>query len=362
MVAMGDDDLFSQLFRLFQEPGPVNLRLATEVARHLAGEREPVDPWAADELRDLTRLAEMRLGETAPFPVPPAPDVLPVDAREWAERNLGGFRYLAEAFSGLSTPDPSNPASGLLAPMVPALVGLQVGTLVGSLARWVIASFDSGIPVAGEGPITFVVPTLERFIAERDLDPREARLWVALNETAHRAMFRVPFTVDHLTELMSAHAETMRVAPERLMELMQGMDPTNLTSLDMDEVASIFDTPETRRAQAELDAYLGLTNGYRRLLVERAGGELLPRLAEIDAARDADRDLGPEATGSPFAATFVSAETIDRGRRFCLEVERRYGAEELDRMWTSPGRFPTADELDDPVHWAARVVLDVYEP
>jgi len=359
---MPDDDIFSQLFRLFQEPGPVNLRLAAEIARHIAGEREPVDPWAADELRELTRLAELRLGAVAPFPVPAASDVVPVDAREWADRNLDGFRYLAEAFAGLAAPDASDPAAGLLAPMVPALVGMQVGTLVGSLARWVMATFDAGIPVSGPGPVTYVVPAIDRFVAEHGIDGPAVRLWVALNETAHRAMFRVPFTVDHLTELMATHAATMRVAPERLMTLMQGLDPTNLAALDMEQIAAAFDTPETRRAQEELDSFLGLTNGYRRLLVARAAGDLLPGLADIDAARDADRDLGPETAGSPFAATFVGGATIERGRSFCLEVERRYGAAELDRMWTSPGRFPVAAEIDDPVRWAARVILDVYEP
>ncbi len=359
---MPDDDIFSQLFRLFNQPGPVNLRLAAEIARHLAGEREPVDPWAAEELRELTRLAELRIGAVAPFPVPSAPDVLPVDGRDWAERNLDGFRYLAEAFAGLSTPDPSDPAAAMLKPVIPALVGMQIGTLVGSLARWVMASFDAGIPVAGSGPISYVVPTIDRFIAEHGVDGREVRLWVALNETAHRAMFRVPFTADHLTELMASHAATMRVAPERLMGLMQGVDPMNPQDVDIEQLAAAFDTPETRRAQAELDSYLGLTNGYRRLLVERSAGDLLPRLDAIDADRDADRDLGPETAGSPFAATFVGAETIERGRQFCLEAERRYGAPELARMWTAPGRFPTAAEIDDPVQWAARVVLDIYEP
>ncbi|MGH8945742.1 MAG: zinc-dependent metalloprotease, partial [Acidimicrobiia bacterium] len=57
------DDLFSKLFELFNQPGPVNWKLATEVARHLSGERQPVEPWAAEEFRELARLAEFRLEE-----------------------------------------------------------------------------------------------------------------------------------------------------------------------------------------------------------------------------------------------------------------------------------------------------------
>ena len=39
------DDLFSKLFDLFDQPGPINWKLAAEVARHLSGETEPVEPW-----------------------------------------------------------------------------------------------------------------------------------------------------------------------------------------------------------------------------------------------------------------------------------------------------------------------------
>ena len=39
------------------------------------------------------------------------------------------------------------------------------------------------------------------------------------------------------------------------------------------------------------------------------------------------------------------------------EVALRYGDEELGSIWTREGRFPTATEIDDPVGWAARVLL-----
>ena len=61
------DDLFSRLFELFNQPGPVNWKLAAEVARHIAGDREPVEPWAAEEFRELARLAEYHLEKVAPF-------------------------------------------------------------------------------------------------------------------------------------------------------------------------------------------------------------------------------------------------------------------------------------------------------
>lgn len=351
-----DDDIFSRLFELFNQPGPVNLKLAAELARHLAGDREPVDPWQAEEFRELTRVAEFRVDQAAPFAVHQAPDVLPVDGREWAERNLEGFGYLAEPFAGMV--DLGVPGMEALGALGPAIVGMQVGTLVGSLARWVMAGFDAGVPSRGQGPITYVVPTIDRFARENALDGREVRLWVALNETAHRALFQVPWPLEHLTGLLGRHADAIKVAPERLTELMQGFDPSQMQSgIDPEQFAGIFDTPESRESQAELGAFLGLTAGYTRLLVERSAGPMLPSLWDLYRLRDSERALGDEAAAGAFAATFVDASEIAAGVEFCREVERRYGEEALTAIWTREGRFPTAAEIGDPVAWAARVLL-----
>jgi putative hydrolase len=354
------DDLFSQIFEMFNQPGPVNLRLAGEVARHMTGERQPVDPWAAEEFRELTRLAEYRIEQVAPFAVAPASDVLPVDGREWVDRNIEGFGYLVEPFGQMVDVSSAGPAAEMLKPLGPALAGMQLGALVGSLAGWAMAGYDTGLPMRGDDTISFIVPTIDAFIAEHSLDARSVRLWVALEEVAHRAIYRVPFAVDAVVARLAGLAETMRVSPDRLTELMGGLDINSMGTegIDPERLASLFDTPETRSAAAELSALLGLIAGYRRLLVERAAEGLLVDLDRMIGARDLDRELGAQMQGSPIAAAFVSSEDIISGRAFCLEVERRFGPEQLESIFTREGRFPTAAEIDDPVAWAARVLLD----
>ncbi|MGB8362209.1 MAG: zinc-dependent metalloprotease, partial [Acidimicrobiia bacterium] len=113
------DDLFSKLFELFNQPGPINWKLGAEVARHLAGERQPVEPWTAEEFRELARLAEYRLEEVSPFPVRPAADVLPLDPRTWAEKNLEQYGSLVEPFA-ISL---GGEAAPLMSQLAPAMVG-----------------------------------------------------------------------------------------------------------------------------------------------------------------------------------------------------------------------------------------------
>lgn len=354
------DDLFSQIFEMFNQPGPVNLRLAGEVARHLTGERQPVDPWAAEEFRELTRLAEHKVEQVAPFAVAPATDVLPLDGREWADRNMEGFGYLVEPFGQMVDTSGAGPAAEMLKPLGPALAGMQLGTLVGSLAGWAMAGYDTGLPLRGDDTISYIVPTIDRFISEHGFEGRNVRLWVALEEVAHRAIYRIPFTVDAVVAHLGALAETMRVTPDRLTELMGGLDVSSMGTegLDPERLAGLFDTPETRNAAAELSSLLGLIAGYRRLLVERAAEGLLGELGQMIGARDLERDLGDQIQGSPIAAAFVTADDIGAGREFCLDVERRFGPDQLASMITREGRLPTAGEITDPVAWAARVLLD----
>lgn len=351
------DDLFSKLFELFNSPGPVNTKLAAEVAHHLVGERQPVDPWAAEELRDLTRLAEQRIGDVAPFAVPAAPDVLPVDAREWTDRNLDGFRVVAEPFSAVLDGQTLGAAGPILAGLGPALIGMQIGTLAGSLGRWVMAGFDAGLPISVEGPITFVVPAIDAFAAANNFDPREVRLWVALHESAHRAMFRVAFTMDELTSRLTALGNAGQISPEKLQELMSSFDPQSMAT-DPSQLSGLFDTPALAAAQEQVAAFLGLTTAYRRRLVGAAAKDLLPRLEAMEQARDSERDLGADVENSPLTAVFVDSNDIEIGRQFCDEAERRFGMEALESIWTTADRIPTAHELKDPVAWAARVLLD----
>ena len=136
MERLSDDDIFSRLFELFNQPGPVNWKLAAEVSHHLTGERVPVDPWAAEEYRELTRLAEYRLEQVSPIPVAPAPDVLPVDAREWADRHLEAYGYRGEAFTDmgeLSAAGPTRPGDDRHAGGV---AGRRLGDVGPGVLRW----------------------------------------------------------------------------------------------------------------------------------------------------------------------------------------------------------------------------------
>lgn len=350
------DDLFSQIFELFNQPGPINWRLAREVARHLSGEREPIEPWAAEEFRELSRLAEYRLEQVAPFPVSRASDVLPLDGPTWAEQNLEAYGSLVEPFAASVGGD--SPAAPLLSQMAPAIVGLQVGSLVGTLSTWVVAGFDAGLPPDLERPLTLVVPNIED-LAVDDVDRREVHLWVVANEVAFRSTTRLPWIGDHLSQLVEEYAEAARLDPSRLSGLMMGgTDPEAIEKAiaEAGGIEGLVGGEEAEGPRAELEAFLGAITGCSRLLARRAVGEIVPAFDRITEARDDART--EETERPPFGVGPVPAEATQLGDAFNQEVERRYGDDALETLWADPTRMPSAEELRDPTAWAARVLLD----
>ena len=342
------DDLFSRLFELFNQPGPVNWKLASEVARHLAGEREPVDPWAAEEQRELVRLAEYRLEGEAPFAVPPASEVFVVDSYDWVERVLPGFAYLAEAVaeaSGGVQMGPGIPGIG------PTIAGMQVGSLVGNLSREIPAPFESGYPVEPAGPLLVIGAGVDRVVAASGAAPRDIRLWVASEEVAHRALFGVPWLTEHLARLVSAYSTHLLPDPEKLLRMFnEGGDGIGAGLGDPQNLANLLDNEESTPHRLALEAFLTVTSGYRHILAKRAVASLLPDMDSYGSP--------PSDSPGEFGLPVSNHEMSTLGAAFCSDIERRYGREALDDLWHGPERLPTAEELADPVGWAARVLLD----
>lgn len=351
------DDLFSKMFELFNQPGPVNWKLGTELARRLAGAAQPVEPRTADELRELARLAEHRVGEIAPFQVKAAPDVAPMDPRAWVEASIELYGPLVEPF-GASVAGGEQETSPFLAQMGPAIIGLQAGSLVGSLSAWVAASFEAGLPQTRPGVMSLIVSNIEDMEAE-GADVRSVRLWAAANEVSFRAVSQLPWIEDRLTALVADYAEASQIDPDKLSGLMLGgADPTDIErSIEgASGIESFLVGEEAEAPKAELEAFLGAITGYSRLLARRSVRDLAPYFDLISSARDAAR---PELFDPPAMGLGpVPAEVTQLGDRFNQEVERRYGESALADLWAGPSLMPSAHELGDPTTWAARALLD----
>ena len=358
---MNSDNLFDRLADLFRSNGPVNWRLAREIAESVAGEPEPVEPRLAEEYRELATTAAMRIGATSPLdPSGRTGDVRPVDRRTWAGDNVEAFSYLAEPVAEKMTG--GGTVGSALQPLGPALIGMQMGAVVGFMSHRVLGQFDAGIPSGEDSSVSFVVPNVEAFAGDHDLDPRQARLWVALHEVTHQAEFAVPWVKEHFLMLMHAFFEGLEVDPDEISRRMEGFqDPESLQRMldDPSGFSGLLAGEAQQGPLEDIQAFMAVMEGYGDYLIDRAAPGLIPEAARIRQAID-DRRVEP-SQGEQILQQVLGLDLkhgqYGLGAGFCEDVDRRWGGDTLARMWESPEMLPRLRELEDVVGWAARVLL-----
>ena len=343
---------------MFSQPGPVNLDLAREISRHLAGEPQLLNPWTTEELLELVKFAEYEISRVAPFSFPPASAVVPLGPREWGDAMVEELAELAEPFAAQLQNRVGDQPWAMLAPLGPVMAGTQLGAWTGLVAGRVIGSCETGIPAVSSNRTLLVATVIEELADDLAVDGRGVRMWAALFETAHRAVFSLPHVMDSYRALNAAYAGTVQLAPESLAEQLGSItDPASLFNLNLDtDNAEVFDASSAGPALANLQAFAGLTSGMARRLVTEAGSRLLSELPEIFAERDHTLDLGSEGEPTGLLVS-VPAEAVNDGMAFLSDVEERFGPRAARQVWQPEG-LPLPEEINDPVGWAARVLLE----
>jgi len=364
-----DDDLFEQLFRLFQSEGPVNWKLAHEVTKSIAGQREPVEPDLAEEYVELAKAAEIRLQAITALPAPSPGDLNPTDPATWALENERTFRILVEPLAdklsgGFGEIQGAGGMGAMLQPLGPALLGMQAGTMVGFMAHRVLGQFDTGIPAIDHDRPYVVVPNVESFSMDDGFDPRQVRLWTTLHEMTFQRLMEIEWLRGHFVSAVDGFFESVEFDLSGLMGTLSSMqDPAQMQELlgggDSPSPAMLRGTSDPERL-ASVQATSAFVEGYGDYTVRLAGAELLPDLDRIEQAYNRRRAEPSQA--EQYLQQMVGFD-LQRHRAadaasFCDQVIRRWGVDALDTAWSEPDHLPTLPELTDPVGWAARTLLD----
>ena len=359
------DNIFDRLFELFQTTDSVNWRLAEEITKSVSGDREPIEPRLTEEYEELALAGQLRLTSAGPIDVDAAAMPYPIDRAGWAIENHRGFGYLVEplaATMGGSLAAGPDPMASALQPLGPALAGMQAGTMVGFMSHRVMGQFDSPLPLLDNQRAYLVVPNVEGFAEEHNLDARQVRLWATMQELVRSAIVGRTALREHLTSLVRDMLADLDFDPSRLMEkLGQMQDLARIEGMlsDAGGLASLLGG-ERRQTQADdVEAAVAFIEGYGDYAVRVAGNELLPDLAAIEEAhrtRRAEVGQTMDQFGQLVGLEIQSSRAADAAG-LCDQISRRWGPEALEAILESPENLPRLAELTDPVGWAARVLL-----
>ena len=254
---------------------------------------------------------------------------------------------------------------GMLEPMGPAILGMQAGTMVGFLSHRTLGQFDTGIPAMDHDRPYIVVPNVEAFAIDNDLDPQQVRLWAVLHEMVFQRLMEVEWLRGHFVSVVEAFYDSVELDFSDLMGNLTALeDPSRVQDLlgeDGSSTPALFKGTSDPDRLAAIQAFTAFVEGYGDYVVRKAAGDLLPdldRIEEANARRRTEPDQSEQylTTGRRSRASATSG--TGRGRVSPV----RWKNDGAKRRWTRSGRTPRTcprlEELTDPIGWAARVLLD----
>ena len=250
--------------------------------------------------------------------------------------------------------------------MAPAMAAMQVGSVVGHLARRSLGQYDLPLPRTPSSEILVVIDNLDRVAEEWSLPQDDLRLWLCAHEMAFHAVLTRPHVAKRLEELVVAHAQLVRPDPRDLEGLLQGIDPGAIPGLSQiigdPSLLGDADTgpsPELETVRAQLASLTAAIAGYAEYVTSVVASRLIGSHAPIGEAmrrRRVGRGEGERVAESLFGL-HLDQEDIDRGAAFVQGVLERSGELDLARMWINEENLPTPAEVDAPGLWLARINL-----
>jgi len=383
----------TEIMRMLQSPGPVNMEVARTTAQTMAtvdldtGQQQPEPPVSnTDEhaYDDVVRAVGHMVAETTGISAALTLPARGVARSEWSRTTLTGlepvFGALATALGRSNAagvePDATAPFSQdalfgmVMQQIVPLLLGAWAGSMIGMLSHRTLGQYDLPLPLEGAPTLVFVVPNVESFAKEWSLPAEQLQHALALREVVHGAQRAVPWVRTRLVRLASAYVSAYEVNPQAIEEQLgdTGFDPNDPSA--MEAMARLSDPEMLLGAMRsdhqaplleELQRFVSVLEGYTDIVVEMLGPRVVGEHGRIDEALRRHRLDKGDAT--EFVDRLLGLE-LDRGHydagvAFCRGViERTDGnLDALNRIWTDEAMVPTTSELEAPGLWLARIDL-----
>ncbi len=377
----------NEIMRMLQSPGPVNMEVARKTAESLAtveGESPevPVAPDAAQVFDDVVRAVQLMVSEATGISAALTVPARTVDRATWSSVTLTGLESVLGALAGALAKSAAEPeaeatpagAAGMFSPemlfsmMMPMLLGVWAGSMIGGLSHGALGQFDLPLPLDGAPTLLFVAHNVDAFAEEWSLPADELRYALALREVVHGAQRAVPWVRERLLRHASAYVGAYEIQTDAMESQLGGFDPADPSSMEAfasfsnpDVLLSAMRTERQEPLLAELQRFVSVLEGYTDVVVEAIGERMVTSHGRLDEALRRHRLERGDATG--FVDRLLGLE-LDRGHydagvAFCRGVmERSEGSlDQLNRMWSDESMFPTAAEFVAPGLWLARIDL-----
>ena len=352
------------------QSGPVNWNVAEQGAMQAIGADTGTTGADTTAVTEAVRLADIWLDGHTALPS----GVTATEAwsrRRWLKATQPAWTRLVEPVAakvvegfGQAIPEEMRqaamPLMGVMQQVGGLMFGGQIGTALGSLATEVVSATDIGLPLGPTGTAALLPENVAAFGAGLEVPADQVRIFLALREAAHHRLFsHAPWLPGRLFDAVRDCAEAVTIDMSSLEQLSQGIDPTDVDSLQRAVSEGLFTpepSPQQQAALARLETLLALVEGWVDTVTLASATPSLPSIAALNETMRRRR-----ATGAPSEqalATLVGLQMRPRRLRdaaaiWALLGDRR-GVDRRDALWSHPDLMPTGDDLDDPFAFVER--------
>ncbi len=319
---------------------------------------------AQAEYTEMVRRSEPLIARYLSVDLPePVQRILVVDRAEWLEANIFNF---AELFKFIEEIYRKNATAQTVGTMLASginqrVMSIQLGVLLGVLARKVLGQYDLSLLAAEPTPgsLYFVEPNIAKIQHTLGLNGHDFRLWIALHETTHAYEFEAyPWVREHFNGLLRRYFDQLN---DQLQSLRAGIGPLLQRIMENwgkgQHWMEMVLTPDQRAIFNELQALMSLVEGYSNHIMNAIGKEILPNFEEIEhriEQRKSRRSVAEQLFNRITGMDLKLAQYAE-GQRFVDSVVEKRGIGFATRVWHHAGNLPNLEEIRNPERWIARI-------
>ena len=340
----------------------VDWRTAALVGRRVAGSGGPMTPvqraTLSEDFAEIVPEAERLVKEFTGLSSSAYRSRAWVMSRnQWLQANLRGFERVLEP---LATKMLSGRSDGALATVRRAVLGAQLGGLLGYLGHRVLGQYDVFLPPDDDGLIYFVGANVLGIEQKFRFPARQFRMWISLHEVTHRIQFgRAPWLRGHLQGLMDSYLDSMELDAGWLLDRLRGaVEEVRNGSAEYRGFGWVFMlmTPDQRDMVRRMQALMSLLEGHGNYVMDRVSVEWVPSAPRFRRMMHQRHSRpGVEKAFQRAIGFDVKVRQYAMGERFTRKVVEEVGLARFNRVWEGPSSLPSMDEIRHPERWVARV-------
>ena len=246
------------------------------------------------------------------------------------------------------------------------MFAMQLGQALGLLSKEALTGTEIGLPIYVEQRPAFILQNLEEFIRTLELgsDKDQAYIYMVLRELAHTRLFKHSrWLREKVVAQIREYASGISFDTSRMEAISEDFDPQNPQELQAALESGAFlaeRSPSQQLALNSIETSLALIEGW----VDAVTSDAAKRLPKAEAIREAVRRR--RATGGPAERTFqtlvgleIRPKRIREASTLWQQIGAVLGNEKRDALWDHPDFLPTAQDIDNPSGYVARIKSDL---